>query len=73
MALKKYKDEVRDNETLMAVRKARGAMEAIEYAYFKEGTATWNDVDQVRDDYIKVWEERRDFVLGEKYGLANAS
>lgn len=67
MVLRKYKDAERDRETLIAVREARGAMEAVEYAYFKEGTATVEDVDRVRDAYLQVWEERRNFVLAEKF------
>ena len=43
MVLRKYQDEDRDRETLVAVRAARGAMEAVEYAFFKEGTATAED------------------------------
>ena len=68
MALRKYKDARRDRETLIAVREARGAMEAVEYAFFKEGTATADDVERVRDAYWDVWEARRNFVLSEKYG-----
>ena len=67
MVLRKYSDTERDRETLMAVREARGAMEAVEYAYFKEGSATVEDVDRVRDAYLQVWEERRNFVLSEKF------
>ena len=67
MVLRKYKDADRDRATLIAVREARGAMEAVEYAFFKEGTATPEDVDRVRDAYLVVWEERRNFVLSEKY------
>lgn len=67
MVLRKYNDEKRDRATLIAVREARGAMEAVEYAYFKEGTATVEDVDRVRGAYLKVWEERRNFVLSEKF------
>lgn len=67
MVLRKYGDAARDRETLIAVREARGAMEAVEYAYFAEGTATVEDVDRVRDAYLKVWEERRNFVLSEKF------
>ena len=68
MALRKYQDAVRDRETLIAVREARGAMEAVEYAFFKEGTATVEDVERVRDAYWDVWEARRNFVLSEKFG-----
>ena len=67
MVLRKYNDTERDHETLVAVREARGAMEAVEYAYFKEGTASVADVDRVRDAYLRVWEERRNFVLSEKF------
>jgi len=67
VVLRKYQDAERDRETLIAVREARGAMEAVEYAFFKEGTATVEDVDRVRDAYWKVWEERRNFVLSEKF------
>lgn len=67
MVLRKYQDAERDRATLIAVREARGAMEAVEYAFFKEGTATAEDVDRVRDAYLLVWEERRNFVLSEKY------
>lgn len=67
MVLRKYNDTERDRETLMAVREARGAMEAVEYAYFKEGSASVEDVDRVRDAYLRVWEERRNFVLSEKF------
>ena len=67
MALKKYQDSDRDRETLIAVREARGAMEAVEYAFFKEGTATVADVERVRDAYWDVWETRRNFVLAEKF------
>ena len=67
MVLRKYSDTERYRETLMAVREARGAMEAVEYAYFKEGSATVEDVDRVRDAYLQVWEERRNFVLSEKF------
>lgn len=67
MVLRKYQDAERDRETLIAVREARGAMEAVEAAFFKEGTATVEDVDRVRDAYWKVWEERRNFVLSEKF------
>lgn len=68
MVLRKYNDAERDRETLIAVREARGAMEAVEYAYFKEGSATVEDVDRVRDAYLRVWEVRRNFVLSEKFG-----
>lgn len=67
MVLRRYKDTERDRETLVAVREARGAMEAVEYAYFKEGSATVEDVERVRDTYLEVWEERRNFVLAEKF------
>lgn len=67
MVLRKYQDAERDRETLIAVREARGAMEAVEYAFFKEGSATVEDVDRVRDAYWTVWEERRNFVLSEKF------
>ena len=67
MVLRKYNDTERDRATLMAVREARGAMDAIEHAYFKEGSATVEDVDRVRDAYFRVWEERRNFVLSEKF------
>lgn len=67
MVLRKYNDAERDRETLIAVREARGAMEAVEYAYFKEGSASVEDVDRVRDTYLRVWEERRNFVLSEKF------
>ena len=67
MVLRKYDDEERDRATLIAVREARGAMEAVEWAYFKEGTASVEDVDRVRDAYLVVWEERRNFVLSEKF------
>lgn len=67
MVLRKYSDTERDRMTLMAVREARGAMEAVEYAYFKEGSATVEDVERVRDTYLEVWEERRNFVLAEKF------
>lgn len=67
MVLRKYQDAERDRETLIAVREARGAMEAVEYAFFKEGSATVEDVERVRDAYLLVWEERRNFVLSEKY------
>lgn len=67
MVLRKYNDTERDRATLIAVREARGAMEAVEYAYFKEGSATVEDVDRVRDTYLRVWEERRNFVLSEKF------
>lgn len=67
MVLRKYQDEDRDRETLVAVRAARGAMEAVEYAFFKEGTATAEDVERVRDEYWDVWETRRNFVLAEKF------
>lgn len=67
MVLRKYKDTERDRTTLIAVREARGAMEAVEYAYFKEGSASIEDVDRVRDAYLRVWEERRNFVLSEKF------
>ena len=67
MVLRKYNDAERDRETLIAVREARGAMEAVEYAYFKEGTADVDDVDRVRDEYLRVWEIRRNFVLSEKF------
>lgn len=68
MAFKQYKDKARDHETLMAVRERRAAMEHVEWMCFKEGTATMEDVDRVRDEYWDVWEQRRNFVLGEKYG-----
>lgn len=68
MVLRRYNDEERDRATLIAVREARGAMEAVEYAYFKEGTASVEDVDRVRDTYQRVWEDRRNFVLSEKFG-----
>ena len=67
MVLRKYSDAERDRETLIAVREARAAMEAVELAYFEEGTAEIEDVDRVRDAYLRVWEKRRNFVLSEKY------
>lgn len=69
MALKKYMDTARDQETLVAVRTARASMEAIEYAYFKESSVPWSEVERLRDEYWDVWEERRNFVLSEKYGI----
>ena len=69
MALRKYKDQVRDQQTLVAVRTARASMEAIEYAYFKEDSVPWSEVERLRDEYWTVWEERRNFVLAEKYGI----
>ena len=73
MVLRRYKDTARDQETLAAVRKARASMDAMEYAFFKEGSVSWADVDKARDEYLEVWEERRNFVLGDKYGVDKAT
>lgn len=70
MVLRRYKDTERDQETLAAVRKTRAAMDAMEYAFFKEGSVSWADVDKAREEYLACWDERRNFVLGEKYGLS---
>lgn len=56
-----------DQETLLAKNKAMGALEAVENAYYQDGTATWEDVEKARNDYFDAWEDRRDYVLNKKY------
>lgn len=72
MALKsqaKYQDTVRDKETLEAKNVAWKQMEQVEYDFYKRGVASREEVEEARDEYIETWEARRDFILGEKYGL----
>ena len=65
----KYKDTVRDQETLEAKNAAWARMEAVEHDYYTLGEATWEEVEEVRDAYFDTWEDRRNFILGEKYGI----
>jgi acetyl-CoA acetyltransferase len=69
MVMHRYNDTARDQETLAAVRGKRAAMEAIEKAFFQERSVAWVDVEKARDEYLVVWEERRNFVLSDKAGM----
>lgn len=68
----KPQDVERDRETLHATTTLRKAMEQVEFNFFAKGFATWEDVVVARDEYIEAWEERRNFIMGEKYGMTRA-
>lgn len=68
----KANDKVRDQETLFATSSLRKAMETMEFQFFAKGAVTWDDVVTARDEYLEAWEERRNFVLGDKYGISRA-
>lgn len=65
-------DEARHHETLFESTRLRKAMETTEFQFFAKGVGTWDDVVTARDDYLEAWENRRNFVLSEKYGYSQA-
>jgi hypothetical protein len=72
MGTRRPENVERDQQTLQASRDLRKAMENIEYDFFKRGTATWDQVIAARDEYLVAWEDRRNFVLADKYGMTEA-
>lgn len=63
-------DQTRNQETLFESTRLRKEMENIEFRFFSKGIGTWDDVVTARDEFLEAWEERRNFVLGEKYGMS---